>query len=416
MSGTHPVDDAGILATLRAAPPPVRALLVGVLVNRLGTFFQMYLVLFLTARGFSPVQAGLALGGYGAGTVVGLIAGGAVADRLGPRLATLISMVSTAGLLLALLHLHHYPALLVTVVLVGAATQLFRPAASAMLATLTRKNRQVMIFAAYRLVQNVGATTAPLVGAALIAVSYNVLFYVEAAMAAVFAVVAAFALPRRAARTSSPGTADEPSGYAAVLADRRFLLFLAALFINVVVYIQYVAVLPLAMRAAGFATGWYSVMLALNGFVVITCELLVTKFAQRRPARLVALIGFLLLAAGHAVYSLEWGIEVFVAGTLIWSLAEIIGGPTMFAYPALVAPTGLLGRYQGAAQATFGLGTVLGPIVGVAVWHRLGPAVWGLSALACLVGLGAAWLGMRAGPPAATRPEAPVLAQTHQDG
>ena len=62
------VDD-GVLATLRGASAPVRALLAGVLLNRLGRFLQVYLVLFLTARGFSAPEAGLALGAYGIGTV-----------------------------------------------------------------------------------------------------------------------------------------------------------------------------------------------------------------------------------------------------------------------------------------------------------------------------------------------------------
>src|SRR2546430_10126538 len=71
-AGGGPAED-GVLATLRGSPAPVRALLAGVFLNRLGRFFQVYLVLFLTTQGFSAAQAGLALGGYGIGTVVGVI-------------------------------------------------------------------------------------------------------------------------------------------------------------------------------------------------------------------------------------------------------------------------------------------------------------------------------------------------------
>ena len=54
-------DDAGIWITLRESPPAVKALLAGVFVNRLGAFLQIFLVLFLTKRGFSEVEAGTAL-------------------------------------------------------------------------------------------------------------------------------------------------------------------------------------------------------------------------------------------------------------------------------------------------------------------------------------------------------------------
>src|SRR6185437_13933636 len=135
---------------------------------------------------------------------------------------TLVSMAGTAALLPTVLYVHQYALVILVVVLVGIATQLYRPAASAMLATLTAKHRQVMIFAVYRLVQNVGATTAPLLGAMLVAVSYDVLFWVEAASTALFAVVAVFLLPS----AKAPVDADRPAGsYLAVLRDGRYVLF-----------------------------------------------------------------------------------------------------------------------------------------------------------------------------------------------
>ena len=70
---------------------PVKALLVGVFVNKLGWFLQVFLVLFLTtSKGFTDVQAGTALGVYGGGSVIGLIIGGSLSDKVGPRAAVMI--------------------------------------------------------------------------------------------------------------------------------------------------------------------------------------------------------------------------------------------------------------------------------------------------------------------------------------
>ncbi len=80
--------DTGIWATIREAPVAVKALLIGIFVNKLGWFLQVFLVLFLTtSKGFTDVQAGTALGIYGGGTVVGLIIGGSLSDKIGPRAA-----------------------------------------------------------------------------------------------------------------------------------------------------------------------------------------------------------------------------------------------------------------------------------------------------------------------------------------
>lgn len=390
-------DDAGIWITLRESSVPVRAMLLGILVNRLGAFLQTFLVLFLTHRGFSAVQAGIALGSYGVGSFLGVIIGGALADRLGPRAATMTSMTGTAGLLVVVLYLHNYPAVLLAVGTVGLVAQLYRPASATLLADLTPKHRQVMIFAVYRLAINLGTTAAPVIGALLIAVSYNLLFWAEAVAALVYAGIAALTLPRRSARPveKPTATARRSGGYRAMLADGRYVLFLLAAFVNAAVYIQYVSTLPLTMRDAGLATVWYGAVISLNGIIVVSCELLVTKVVQRRPIRQVVTAGFLLLGAGQTLYALPWRPAVFVIGTLVWTLAEITAGPTIFAYPGMAAPEGLRGRYIGGMQTAFSLGTAVGPAAGVAIYHAIGLNVWWCCGLTCLVGAVFGWTGTR---------------------
>lgn len=385
----------GILITFREAPFAAKALLLGVLVNKLGAFLQVFLVLFMASRGFNDLQAGSALGAYGVGSVLGVLIGGTFSDRIGPRLTIVCGMLGTAVLLLGVLYLRNYSALLAAVTAVGMLSQVYRPAAAALLSDLTPANRQVMAFAMYRLALNLGTTAAPLIGVALVAVSYELLFWVEAAASAGYAVIALLALPpgsgstdsTRSAGSSAKGGARSGGGYRAVLADRRFVAYLVAMLVNAAVYVQYLSTLPLAMKDAGLLTFWYGVAVAINGAMVICFELLTTKVVQNWPARRVLAVGFTLLGGGFACYALPGGLAVFLIGTLLWSLAEIIEGPTMFAYPAQAAPEGLRGRYLGAAHAMFGVGSAVGPIVGVALWVQLGPAMWVIAGAASVVAL-----------------------------
>jgi predicted MFS family arabinose efflux permease len=132
----------------------------------------------------------------------------------------------------------------------------------------------------------------------------------------------------------------------------------------------------------------------VNGFLVISCELLVTKATQRWPIRRVVVAGFVLLGAGYSVYALPLGVGVLMGGTLLWTAAEIVAGPTMFAYPGLVAPEHLRGRYIGAMQVMFSLGAVIGPAAGVALYHLIGDRVWALSGAVCVLALTLALSGM----------------------
>ena len=215
----------GILATWLQTPRATKALLVGILVNRLAGFIQLFLVLFLTHRGFTPAQAGLALSLYGAGAVLGTFVGGAASDRLSPRSATLLSMVGSAVLILSILYVSIYPLLLAAVLLVSAIGQLYRPAAQTLITELTPRAQLVMVTAMYRLAMNLGATAAPLLGAALVSVSYNLLFWGEALAALTYGAIATLALP--AGRPSSAAAAAA-GGPAAAGSRGRYLELLAA--------------------------------------------------------------------------------------------------------------------------------------------------------------------------------------------
>jgi len=88
-----------------------------------------------------------------------------------------------------------------------------------------------------------------------------------------------------------------------------------------------------------------------------------------------------LVGIGVAVYGLPLGPAVIVGGTLIWTLAEIIGVPAAFSYPAIAGPVHLKGRYIGSFQFMFGLGAAVGPMLGGVLFARLGHAVWPVMAL-----------------------------------
>jgi len=390
-------EDSGIWSTFRQAPTAAKAVLLGVFVNKLAAFIQIFLVLFLSQNGYTAGQAGLALGVYGAGAVLGVLVGGTLADRLGARTATVISMAGSAFLIAALLYVPNYPAMLATVAAVSLVGQFYRPASMTLLTELTPQHQLVMITAMYRLSLNLGTTVAPLLGGALIAISYSWLFWVEAAAALAYAVIAVVALPRRVVRDvpAAGGSAErsvaDRINYRAMLADRRYVIFLAAMFINGVVYCQYLVTLPLDVTSLGLDPWVFGALVATNGFLVIALELPATKITQRWPIRRAALCGFGLVAVGYSIYALPPLVAVFVAGTVIWTLAEIIGAPTLFAYPGLIAPERLRGRYIASMQAAFGLSYAVGPVVGAVLWAQLGRAAWlclgALQLVAVLLGL-----------------------------
>lgn len=413
-------DYVGIWATFQQSPIAVKAVLGGVFVNRIGGFLNIFLVLYMTSLGFSADRAATGLAVYGAGAVVGVLIGGALAERLGARAATIISMAGSAVLIASLLYLHSYSLLLVAVALVGIVTQIYRPASATLLSDLTPDNRQVMIFAMYRFGLNLGTTAAPLIGYLLFYLDhrhYTLLFWGEAIVALVYALIAVVALPRRTHAEAPTGEteADAPApggSYLAVLRDRRYVVYLLAMFFNSVVYIQYLVTLPLDVHATGLKIFWYTLAVSLNGFIVIAFELLLTKISQKWPTRVTVGIAFGLVGAGMAFYGLPLVPAVIIIGTLIWTLGEIIGGPAVFAYPATAGPAHLKARYIGSFQFVFGLGSAVGPVVGAALFVEFGRAVWPLLAIGSVFAVVFGIIGVR---PSNSSPKLPADSTTDLD-
>jgi MFS family permease len=396
---TQPQQSAGIWRTFVESPLAVKAVLGGVFVNRLGGFLNIFLVLFMMSKNYTDGQAAVSLGMYGAGAVIGVLVGGTLADRLGARNSTALSMAGSAVLIASILYLPNYALLLLAVTLVGAVSQIYRPASATLLSTLISGDRQVMIFAMYRFGLNLGTTAAPLLGYALYYLGgndYTLLFYGEAIVALIYTVIALAALPGKAKTTGVDGedaAAEAKGTYFDVLKDKRFTLYLFAMLCNSIAYVQYLSTLPLDVAATGTPIFWYTFAVSLNGFIVIAFELLVTKVSQKWPFKVTVGLAFGLVGVGVAVYGLPLGPAVIIAGTLIWTIAEIVGGPVVFAYPGMAAPANLKGRYIGAFQFMFGLGSALGPIIGGALFIAMGHAVWPVMGLfgilACILGVAA---------------------------
>jgi len=399
----------GVFATFRQTPVQVKALLAGVFVNRLAGFLQIFLVLFLTHHGFSAGQAGIALGVYGAGGVIGTTFGGYLSDRLSARTATLISMGGSAVLIVSITYVKIYGLLLLVVFGVSCVGLFFRPAAQAMLTELTPQKSLVMVTAMYRMGMNLGTSAAPVIGVALVSISYNLLFWAEGIAALIYGLIAINFLPKQADKPAPAVATPEAkarNGYRVIMADWRYLFYLASVLFVTLAYGQYTAALPLAIVHAKESLWWYSAVIVVNAVVVVTCEAYATKFVQNWPLRLTALFGFGLVAAGYAVYAIGIMPALLILGTLLWTGSEIIGAPTTWAYPGLAAPPDLRGRYFGVMQSTFGIAATVGPIVGVTLWNHLGRGVWVAAAVSGVVATICARIGMRI--PAATATDEPT--------
>ncbi|GAA2393779.1 hypothetical protein Cme02nite_64550 [Catellatospora methionotrophica] len=398
-----------VLSVLRQTPAPVRHLLAGVLINQLGAFVQTFMVLYLVFRGFSTGQAGLAISAYSAGSVLGMLIGGELVQRIGPRATIVAAMLASATVLAVVPLLGRpgmYAPLLAALLLAGLATQSHRPAAAVLLSELMPDDARVLGFSMMRTAMNLGAVLSPLIAAGLILIDWNLLLWFDAVTALTYAVLARRLLPDLRIGHTTTGTSalGTRAAYAILLHDRRYWYFLGSVLLGTVIYVQYTIALPLMISAEGHPTGVYSAVLVTASAVLILCELKITTYVTRRPGHVAATAGTVLMGLGVAGFGISGGsVAALLACTVVFMLGIMVNGPTMFAYPATF-PAAVKARYVSAHQATFGLGMALGPLFGVAAWLALGRGVWWLCGALGLLSALFALLGMRPAASGTSRP------------
>ncbi|REH43484.1 putative MFS family arabinose efflux permease [Kutzneria buriramensis] len=363
---------ATVTGTLRSMTGTARLLVVGVFVNNLTSFLNAFLVLFLVHRGVSPWQASLALAALMIGRVIGSAMGGTVCARFGRRATIAGSLGAAAVLTVALVFLP--VAALAIAAAIGFATRVGLPAATAWLVELTPANQQVMVFAVQRLAFNLGVTLGSLLAAVIVQYSYDLLFYADAVTTLAFCLIAVVFLP--AAGPSVAPVRASRGGGRRVWGDTRFMVVAAALFLVAVAYVQASAALPLFVTGIGQPASVYALLLAVNGFVVITLEVLVSRWTQSLPTWLPMALGMALLGVGEMLYLVPGGVPMLVVATLAWTLGETVAAPSMLAYPGLVAPADLRTHYISFATAAQQLGCAVGPVVGTVLWQVSSSAVW----------------------------------------
>jgi MFS family permease len=392
-------------ANLRALPQPAWILFAGTFVNRFGSFVFVFLVLYLQRNGYSQAEAGAALGSYGVGALAAAVAGGHLADRVGRRNAIVVSMLGSAATVVALAQAGGLAVIVALVAAVGFFSELYRPAAGALLADLTPAGQRVTAFALYRFAINAGFAAGPITAGFVAEDSFAAVFYADAATSLAFALLALAALP--AGRRSRRDEEERGELVRAIRRDRAFRLFLVSSTLAALVYFQQSSTFALHVRDAGLSTGDYGLLMSVNGIAIILVELPLTGLTQRLPARSVIATGMLLTGIGFALTGLVDTVALLAVTVLVWTLGEILAAPVASAYVADLAPAHLRGRYQGAWSFTWSVGLILGPTLGTTLYASSTAALWLACLAACAAAAGLVMLGpKRQVAPSLARPEA----------
>ncbi len=361
---------------MRRLPPVVQLLVAGTFVNKLGSFIFPYLTLVLRREfGLSPWQVGLLIGAYGAGSLVSVVVGGTLTDRLGRRTTLLVSLVGSGVLALALGWAPRIGIFVPLLILFGFVADLYRPAASSIIGDLLPSVDRATGFAALRMAVNLGFAVGMSLGGVIADWHWRLLFYGDGVTTLLFALVVYLYIPET--RQSSPDDSSARRLVASPWSDAVFLQMMAASFLFALIFFSHATALPLTITgSAGYPTWVFGALVGINGLVIAALEMpIVDRLRGHRRLR-VAALGTVLIALGFGVMGAFRHWSWFLGGVLIFTAGEILTAPGKMAFVTDWAPPAARGRYLSLYQATWALAIGLNPILLLPLQARLGDRVF----------------------------------------
>jgi len=369
-------------ASLRGLPREVWGLFASTLVNRVGTMALVFLVLYLTKKGWHAHDAGLLMSLYGVGGVIASPIAGRVCDRIAPKRIMLGSLFLAGALMVIYPWAHSTAAIIVLTLLWSLASEAYRPASFALVGDSVAPEQRKVAFSVNRLAVNLGASVGPAVGGLLATVSMAAIFWVDGVTSILAGIVLAILLRGRGRRRTDDaggaGPARHPHAGRSVFADRRFLYFLAATLPVSIGFFQILSTLPLDLvRGQGMSEKAFGGLLAINGLLIVLIEVPLSAATARWPHGRALALGAFLTCAGLGLTAFAHNFITALGTVIVWTFGEMILFPAGSHYVTDTTPPERRGEALGAYTGSFGLAFLLAPLIGTAVLERWGAdMVW----------------------------------------
>jgi MFS family permease len=371
-------------------PRQVHILCLGTLINRAGTFFLLFLTIYLKDKlNLSVERATTTMGLFGLGAIMAALVGGHLADLFGRKMVMVGSMFCGATILVIFTLLTHPIPIMVCVALFSFVSEMYRPATSAMIGDLTTPAQRPAAYSLMYVMINLGFAIGPCIGGwALRYTTFNTLFIADAATSAIYGVIILLAV-RETLPVTRPITHDlyvrkvplaEAARYMA--RDTKFLLFCAATLAISLTYMQHLSTLPLFLQQFGIDAKQYGLLIAINGAMIVVCQLPLTALLKRFDPRRMICLGSVIVGCGFGLTALAHTQLQFAGTVVVWTLGEMMQLPYLSPIVNDMAPTAMRARYMGLFGVCFSSANMVGaPLGGRIMAHYGGGALWG----GCLV-------------------------------
>lgn len=368
------------------------------LINRAGSMVLPFLGVYMIKElQFSEAQTGYVLACFGLGSMIGSTVGGWITDRIGNFKVQYLSLLCSIPIFVLLPHFHSVTSLALMIFVQSTISEMFRPANSVAITMYAKPENLTRAFSLNRMAVNLGFSIGPAMGGLLAAISYTLLFYVNAAAAFIAAIV--FITFFRGRKTNKGHIDDsnknedikvkkEVSPYR----DKPYLVFSLFCTLYAIAFLQLLTTLPIFYeKAAHLDERQIGFVLGYSGLLIFLTEMLLIYIAEKLfSMRQAIFYGVAISAIGYGILAFDSGLVVIYISMTVLCISEMLAMPFTSAVAAMRAGSKNGGAYMGVNGLTFAIGFIVAPLLGTRIAAAYGYEVlWlGTAALVVIAAIG----------------------------
>lgn len=351
------------------------------LINRTGSMVLPFLGVYMIDQlHFTLGESGFVLSFFGLGSVAGSFIGGYLTDKTGEYRVQVFSLFANAvmfSLMPLFTTVYSLAAIIFIQALIG---EQFRPANSVAVAKYAKPENIIRAFSLNRMAVNLGFSMGPALGGILAAISYSLLFYVNAVAALAAGITYILFFRRRHLIFRRKAAAQKSIADKAVLKkqspykDLKFAVFCVLCALFSVCFFLLMNTLPLFYKEViKLDQRMIGILLGYSGFVVVLLEMLLVHFAERKLSIVQCMaLGTVLCAISYGMLGFNHALlALFISITLL-SCGEILIFPFMATITARSAGVESKGSYMGMNGISMSLAFIFSPLLGSGIATHFG--------------------------------------------
>jgi len=374
MSGESRTTIGERMAKLREFPLIFWGVLLVELIERVAfySFISLLVLHFKENLGWTPTLSGTIWAVYQWILYLLPVFMGALADAIGYRRALQIAFTLLTAGYLALSHFGHVTPVLVAVVVASLGGAIVKPTISGSVSKLSGERNHSLGFALYYWAVNVGALVGFLV-ANPIKETWGIPAVIQFAAAAcllnaLFVTLVVRNLGRaEEQKEKRPDAAQTFRNLLTVLSNGRFMLFLALMCGEYIIYSQIFVAMPLYLTGHVSKTADPELVTAIETALIVLLQVPISAMLAGWRTISTIVLGFFIAGTGMALtftLGAPLGVAGVVIGVCIYVLGEMAYSPTYFAYCADLAPPEQKAMYMGFSFLPLSFGQLAGGILG----------------------------------------------------